>query len=92
MPRGRPPSHNKPLPPKKKEIELSKDEIKKIGEIKETVEAIKEEVKDDLVELTHWISNGCTSIGGTIYKVIDGKVKVKPEHVIEVTNHINVGR
>jgi actin-like ATPase involved in cell morphogenesis len=90
MPRGRPPFKQSVV---KKEIKITENKVKEIvEEVQEDLKSTEEEIENDLVELTHWISNGCISIGETIYKIVNGKVKVKPDHVIEVKNHIDTGR
>jgi hypothetical protein len=57
-----------------------------------TFENIKTDDKnnDGLVELNHWVNNGSLSVDGEEYKIVGGKVKVKPEHVKKALKHINM--
>jgi hypothetical protein len=48
------------------------------------------ENNDGLVELNHWVNNGSLSVDGEEYKIVGGKVKVKPEHVKKALEHINM--
>ena len=57
-----------------------------------TVEAVQEEKKSDgLIALKHFAKNGKLFIGDESYEIVDGEVKVKPEHAILVKEHIKLG-
>ena len=54
----------------------------------------KEVVKDEgLVTLTHFAKEGKLFIEGETYDVVNGLVKVKPEHAFKAQEHISlIGR
>ncbi len=57
-----------------------------------TVEAVQEEKKSDgLIALEHFAKKGRLFIGGESYDIVDGVVKVKPEHVKQAKEHIKLG-
>lgn len=59
---------------------------------KEEATLVKEVVKDEgLVTLRHFAKDGSLFIGGEVYKIADGIVKVKPEHVKQAKEHIKLG-
>ncbi len=45
-----------------------------------------------LIELKHYAKSGTMFIDGEEYAIKDGKVAVKPEHVLLAKEHINLGR
>ena len=57
-----------------------------------TAEAVQEEKKSDgLIALKHFAKKGKLFIGGESYEIVDGVVKVKPEHVLQAKEHIKLG-
>lgn len=57
-----------------------------------TVEAAQEEKKSDgLIALKHFAKKGKLFIGDESYEIVDGVVKVKPEHVLQAQEHIKLG-
>jgi hypothetical protein len=52
----------------------------------------KEVAKDEgLVTLRHFAKGGRVFIGGEIYPIEDGYIKVKPEHLAKAIEHIKLG-
>ena len=48
--------------------------------------------KDDgLIELNHFCQDGHLFIGNEVYDIKNGVVRVKPEHVAQVKEHIKLG-
>ena len=59
---------------------------------KEEAIPVKEVVKEEgLVTLKHFAKSGSLFIGGEVYKIVDGVVKVKPEHLAKAKEHIKLG-
>ena len=57
-----------------------------------TVEAAQEEKKSDgLIALKHFAKKGRLFIGDESYEIVDGVVRVKPEHVTQAKEHIKLG-
>ena len=57
-----------------------------------TVETVQEEKKSDgLIALEHFAKKGRLFIGGESYDIVDGVVRVKPEHVKQAKEHIKLG-
>ena len=57
-----------------------------------TVEAVQEEKKSDgLIALKQFAKKGKLFIGDESYEIVDGVVKVKPEHVLQAQEHIKLG-
>jgi hypothetical protein len=57
-----------------------------------TVEAVQEEKKSDgLIALKHFAKKGKLFIGGESYEIVDGVVRVKPEHYAQAQEHIKLG-
>lgn len=59
--------------------------------LEQTVESAQEVAESGLVELKHFVQNGVMGICGETYNIINGIVKVKPEHVQEAREHISMG-
>ena len=47
--------------------------------------------EDGLVALKHFAKKGRLFIGGESYDIVDGVVRVKPEHVAQAKEHIKLG-
>jgi hypothetical protein len=62
---------------------------------KKTVEVekpVQEEKKSDgLIALKHFAKKGKLFIGGESYEIVDGVVRVKPEHYAQAQEHIKLG-
>lgn len=58
---------------------------------KKPAESKMEKVENDLVSLPHFAKTGSMFIGDTVYKINNGRVAVKPEHVAIVKEHIRIG-
>jgi hypothetical protein len=46
---------------------------------------------EGLVTLKHFAKGGRVFIGGEIYPIKDGYIKVKPEHLTQAVEHIKLG-
>jgi hypothetical protein len=57
---------------------------------KETT-AVEKTVDDGLVALKHFAKKGKLFIGGESYEIVDGVVRVKPEHYAQAQEHIKLG-
>lgn len=53
--------------------------------------AVEKTVDDGLIALKHFAKSGRLFIEGEAYDIVDGVVKVKPEHVITAKEHIKLG-
>ncbi len=82
MPRG----VKKAVTPKSKTLPV--DEIQE-----QDVVEVKQDVKDTdgLVTLEHFAESGTMFIEGEEYKIVDGVVRVKPEHLAQAQEHIKIG-
>jgi hypothetical protein len=55
------------------------------------VETVQEEKKSDgLIALTYFAKKGKLFVDGEAYEVVDGVVKVKPEHYSKAQEHIKL--
>ena len=55
---------------------------------------VKQETKtvdDGFITLKHFVKNGRLFIDGEAYNIVDGVVKVKPEHALKAKEHIKLG-
>jgi hypothetical protein len=50
-----------------------------------------EKKNEGLVTLKHFAKSGRVFIGGEIYPIKDGYIKVKPEHLTQAVEHIKLG-
>jgi hypothetical protein len=57
---------------------------------KETT-AVEKTVDDGLIALKHFAKSGRLFIEGEAYDIVDGVVRVKPEHVKQAKEHIKLG-
>ena len=71
-----------PRPRKSAVAEKPKQETK-------AVETPKKE--DGLIALKHFAKNGRLFIGNESYDIVDGVVRVKPEHLLQAKEHIKLG-
>ena len=53
--------------------------------------AQEEKKSDGLIALEHFAKKGRLFIGGESYDIVDGVVRVKPEHVAQAKEHIKLG-
>ena len=70
-----------PRPKKSETIESQK---------KEVATAEKSKKSDGLIALKYFAKEGKLFIGGETYNAVDGVVKVKPEHYLQVQEHIKL--
>ena len=70
-----------PRPRKNATVETPKQETLKVEKPK----------KDGLVALKHFAEKGRLFIGDESYDIVDGVVRVKPEHVAQAKEHIKLG-
>ena len=70
-----------PRPRKSVAVETPKQETLKVEKPKE----------DGLVALKHFAKKGRLFIGDESYDIVDGVVRVKPEHVKQAKEHIKLG-
>ena len=47
--------------------------------------------EDGLIALEHFAKNGRLFIEGEAYDIVDGVVRVKPEHLLQAKEHIKLG-
>ena len=68
-----------------------KNAVAEKAEPKKETTAVEKTVDDGLIALKHFAKKGRLFIGGESYDIVDGVVKVKPEHVKQAKEHIKLG-
>ena len=60
--------------------------------VQETIAMETPKKADGLIALEHYAKSGRLFIEGEAYDIVDGVVRVKPEHVPQAREHIKLGR
>ena len=67
-----------------------KNVVAEKAETQET-KTVEKAVNDGLIALEHFAKNGRLFIEGEAYDIVDGVVRVKPEHLLQAKEHIKLG-